>query len=82
MLKVILFAVATLLASGNLASAQSKHIHDIQTIDAALPSAKLSAAQKARVVKLRNEGEKLHYAGKHGKAEVVLEKAKAILHVN
>jgi len=67
MLKVILFAVATLLASGNLASAQSKHIHDIQTIDAALPSAKLSAAQKARVVKLRNEGEKLHYAGKHGK---------------
>ncbi len=81
MLKAILCAAA-LLASVNLAAAQSKHIHDIQKIDAVLPSAKLSAGQEARVVRLGNEGEKLHYAGRHGKAEVVLQQAKAILHMN
>jgi len=42
---------------------------------------KLQPAQRAQVIKLRNEGEAFHNAGQHGKAEVVLEQAKAILRV-
>jgi hypothetical protein len=70
---------AALLFSVNLAVAQSKHEHDIQTINAELRTAHLSKAKRAEVIKLRDEGAKYHYAGQHGKAEKVLEKAKAIL---
>jgi hypothetical protein len=79
MLKAILISMAMVLASANWASALSKHEADIQYIDATLPSAHLSPAKKAEVTKLRNEGAKFHFAGRHGKAEKVLEKAKAIL---
>ena len=79
MLKAILMTAAMFLASANFASALSKHEADIQYIDATLPSAHISAAKKAEVKKLRNEGSAFHYAGQHGKAEKVLEKAKAIL---
>jgi hypothetical protein len=51
----------------------------MQTIDATMQAAKLTPAQRAQVTKLRQEGAKLHCAGKHGAAEVSLEKAKAIL---
>jgi hypothetical protein len=74
-------SVIALIALAGVASAQHKHPQDVAKIDAALPSAKISPAQRAEVIKLRSEGEKLHYAGKHGQAEVVLEKAKAILKV-
>ena len=70
-----------LIAFAGLASAQHKHPQDVAKINAALPAAKITPAQRAEVVKLRNEGEKLHYEGKHGQAEVVLERAKAILKV-
>jgi hypothetical protein len=70
-----------LLALTSIADAQSKHLQDIGRIDAALPSAKISPTQRAQVVRLRNEGERFHSAGEHGKAEVVLEQAKAILKV-
>jgi hypothetical protein len=79
MIKAMLVSLAMFFASMTLANAQAKHVHDLQIIDSSLPSAHLSPAKKAEVVRLRNEGEKLHYAGRHGKAEVVLEKAKAIL---
>ena len=71
----------TLLLATNLAFAQSKHINDISKIDAALPSSKITSAQRTQVIKLRNEGEKLHNAGKHGQAEIVLERAKSILKI-
>ena len=76
----MLIAIA-LLALTNGAVAQSKHPQDIQKINAALPAAKITPAQRAQVIKLRNEGEAFHNAGQHGKAEVVLEQAKAILRV-
>ena len=71
MLIVIAFVVLT-----NVAMAQSKHPQDVQKINAALPTAKITPAQRAQVIKLRNEGEAFHSAGQHGKAEVVLEQAK------
>ncbi|MBR1276952.1 hypothetical protein [Bradyrhizobium sp. AUGA SZCCT0283] len=70
---------ALLLALPGIAEAQSKHERDMQTIDATIQTAKLTPAQRAQVTRLRQEGAKLHYAGKHGAAEVALEKAKAIL---
>ncbi|UPJ53271.1 hypothetical protein IVB30_19325 [Bradyrhizobium sp. 200] len=76
----ILIAIA-LVALTNVAMAQSKHPQDVQKINAALPTAKITPAQRAQVIKLRNEGEAFHNAGQHGKAEVVLEQAKAILRV-
>ena len=72
---VITFAIA------GGAFAQHKHPQDVAKINAALPSAQWTSAKRAEVIKLRNQGEKLHYEGKHGQAEVVLEKAKAILKV-
>ena len=73
--------IIALLLTPNIALAQHKHPADIGKIDAALPTAQLTSAQRAQVVKYRNEGEKLHYAGNHGAAEVVLEKAKSILKI-
>jgi hypothetical protein len=79
MFKAVLMSLAIFLASMSLANAQAKHVGDLQIIDASLSKTKLSPAKKAEVVRLRNKGEKLHYEGRHGKAEVVLEKAKALL---
>ena len=39
--------------------------NEMKAIDAALPKAKISAAQMGEVKKLRAEGETLHKAGKH-----------------
>jgi hypothetical protein len=80
-MKQVLLVAMALFALTSAAAAQQKHPRDVQMIDAALPSAKITPAQRAEVIKLRNEGEKLHYAGNHGAAEVALEKAKAILKV-
>ncbi|OGA52824.1 MAG: hypothetical protein A3G24_01160 [Betaproteobacteria bacterium RIFCSPLOWO2_12_FULL_62_13] len=52
---------------------------DMKAIDAALPKAKLSAAQMADVKKYRAEGEKLHKAGKHKESVDTLAKARKIL---
>jgi hypothetical protein len=76
-----LIAIALLIAT-NVAFAQSKHPADISKIDAALPRAQLTSAQRAEVIRYRNEGEKQHYAGNHGAAEVVLERAKTILKIH
>ena len=63
--------------------AQPKHPIDIQMIDQALKTAQITKAQRAEVIKLRNEGYNYHYnTGDMAKAEIVLEKAKAILHIN
>jgi len=55
---------------------------DMAKIDAALPTAKLSAADKAKVQSLRAEGERLHGAGDHAGSVDVLGKAMAILGIN
>ncbi|MBI1943495.1 MAG: hypothetical protein HYS35_07495 [Betaproteobacteria bacterium] len=52
---------------------------EMKAIDAALPGAKLSAAQAAEVKKLRADGEALHKGGKHADSVATLSKAKAIL---
>jgi len=51
----------------------------VKAIDDALPTAKISDAQKAEVKKLRDEGEAQHKAGKHDDSMATLNKAKGIL---
>jgi hypothetical protein len=53
--------------------------NEVKAIDAALPKAKLDAKQAAEVKKLRDDGEQLHKAGKHGESMAALGKAKGIL---
>ena len=70
-------ALALMLCSG---SAFAFHCPaDMKAIDAALPSAKLSAEQMAEVKKLRAEGEVLHKEKKHQESVDTLAKAKKIL---
>ena len=53
--------------------------NEMKAIDAALPKAKLSAAQSAEVKKLRTDGESLHKDGKHAESMAALGKAKGLL---
>ena len=80
MKRTALIAIA-LLAAMNVAFAQGKHPADIRAIDAAMQTAKLTPAQRAQVVRYRNEGERMHNSGNHGAAEVALRKAKSILKI-
>ena len=52
---------------------------DMKQIDAAIPKAKISAAQMSEVKKYRAEGEALHKAGKHQESVDTLAKAMKIL---
>jgi hypothetical protein len=73
----ILIAILFALTSGvAIASSCPKHM---KAIDAALPTAKLSAAQMTEVKKLRADGEALHKAGKHSESMEALSKAEKIL---
>jgi hypothetical protein len=76
MKRATLFA-ALVLASG-VAFAHSCP-KEMKAIDAALPAAKLSAAQMEEVKKLRADGEAAHKAGKHDDSMAALGKAKGIL---
>ncbi len=51
----------------------------MKEIDAALPNAKLSAAQMTEVKKLRADGEQFHNDKKHAESMEALGKAKKIL---
>lgn len=76
-IRMILIAAGLALASG---SAFAFHCpKDMKAIDAALPKAKLSAAQMAEVKKYRAEGEALHKSGKHQESVDTLAKAMKIL---
>ena len=75
-----LIAIALQVAT-NVAFAQSKHPADMAAIDAAMQTAKLTPAQRAEVLRYRKEGEQLHNSGKHGRAEIALQKAKSILKI-
>ena len=48
---------------------------DVKAIDNALPKSNLTATQKAEVMKLRDEGEAQHNAGKHQESVNTLAKA-------
>jgi len=52
---------------------------DVKAIDKALPKSSLTAAQKTEVMKLRDEGEAQHNAGKHQDAVNTLAKAMRII---
>jgi hypothetical protein len=51
-------------------------------IDAALPAAELSEADRDRVMELRSEGEDLHNAGDHAASEAALGEAQEILGID
>ena len=55
---------------------------DIAKIDAALPSAQLSDADKPKVTELRASGEQQHKAGDHAASVATLAKAMQILGIN
>jgi len=80
-----LVVVSMLLASAPLlptqAFAQAVHPQYVQAIDAALKTAQLSPAQRAEVVRLRNDGERMHNSGNHAGADVALKRAMAILKI-
>ena len=75
-LSISLAAALTLTGGVALASSCPKVM---KQIDAALPSAKLSAAQMDEVKKLRADGESAHKAGNHDASMASLAKAKTIL---
>ena len=75
--KGLLIAAATALMSG---PAFASHCpNDMAAIDAALSTAELSDADKAKVMKKRERGEAAHKAGDHAKALRKLENAMEIL---
>ena len=78
MKRITLVAALALFASAALAH---NCPNEMKVIDAALPKAKLTAAQSSDVKKLRAEGESLHQAGKHSESMAALGKAKGILGV-
>ena len=76
-LRALFVATIFALTSGAaLASSCPKHM---KAIDAALPKAKLSAAQMTEVKKLRADGEAFHKAGKHAESMEALTKAEKML---
>lgn len=76
-IRSIVAAVALALASSAaFAGSCPKHM---KAIDAALPNAKLSAAQMSEVKKLRADGETFHKAGKHADSLEALGKAEKLL---
>jgi len=77
-------AVLTLALAGALAGpAFAFHCPaDIAKSDTALQTASLSDADKARVMELRNEGERRHQAGQHQQSVDTLAQAMQILGIN
>ena len=77
MIRNVLLAAALALVSSTALAGNCPV--QMKAIDAALPKAKLTAAQKSEVQKLRADGEKFHKAGKHAESMAALGKAKGIL---
>lgn len=76
---IIIASLFALTSGVAYASSCPKHM---KAIDAALPKAKLTAAQLADVKKYRAEGEKLHKEGNHTDSMATLAKAERILGIN
>jgi hypothetical protein len=54
---------------------------DMAAIDKAMQTARLSAADRERVMGLRQRGEEAHKAGNHPESERLLDQAKRILKI-
>ena len=54
---------------------------DMAAIDKAMQTAQLSAADRQRVMSLRQRGEEAHKAGNHPESERLLDEAKRILKI-
>ena len=78
-MKISTLFVAAALALTSTATLAHRCPAEMKAIDAALPNAKISAAQMAEVKKLRAEGETLHKNKKHTESTEALDKAKKIL---
>jgi len=78
-MKIRSIVVAVSLALASSAAFAGSCPKEMKAIDAALPNAKLSAAQMTDVKKMRADGETLHKAGKHTESMETLGKAKKIL---
>lgn len=78
MKRMLVFAALALASSFAFANSCPR---EMKAIDAAMPKAKLSAAQKSEVQKLRADGEKFHKEGKHAESMAALSKAKGILKI-
>jgi hypothetical protein len=76
---IIIASLFALTSGVAYASSCPKHM---KAIDAALPKAKLTAAQMDSVKKYRAEGEKLHKEGNHTDSMATLAKAERILGIN
>ena len=77
------FFAAAVLTLGLTGPALAFHCPaDIAKIDAALQTTSLSAADKAKVMELRNEGEKQHKAGQHQASVDTLAQAMKMLGIN
>ncbi len=75
--KGIIAAALALLMAGPAFASGCPNI--MSAIDAALPTAQLSAADKDKVMKLRAKGEAEHKAGKHSASVSSLTQAKTLL---
>ena len=76
----------TLFAAGRLALLATPALAaqcpaNMRQIDAALQTAQVSAADKAKAMELRQEGERLHAAGQHQQSMDKLTEAKKILKI-
>lgn len=79
MTRIIMLTFALLLGAGPALASQCPK--DMAKIDAAMKTAKLSAADKATVEKYRKDGEAQHKAGNHKESVDTLAKAMAILKI-
>ncbi len=77
MLRILILAALMALAPANALAHNCPAL--MTEIDAALPAAELSDADKQRVEELRRQGEELHAAGDHDASMAALEEAKGIL---
>jgi hypothetical protein len=80
MIRTISLALAVSIAAVGPAFARRCPM-EIAAIDKALPTAQISAAEKQRVMDLRNRGDAAHKAGNHPESERLLDEAKRILKI-
>ena len=80
-MKIRSIVVAVSLALASSVAFANSCPKEMKAIDAALPNAKLSAAEMTEVKKLRADGESLHKAGKHSESMDALGKAKKLLKI-
>ncbi len=80
MLRTISLAVALSLMAAGPALARRCPM-DMAAIDKALPTAQLSAANKQKVMELRQQGEAAHKAGNHPESERLLDQARKMLNI-